>query len=190
MPSNGCGAQAAYVALRPKLFGAVLSAVGRTLAAMPSIRLQGMPRMADFARVLAAIDAACPELTGGKALELFIDQRRRVADEVIDGDAVALAILKLVKSMNGWWCGTADELLDGIRPDRPPRGWPLSARGLSGRLRRTVPALRAAGLYVHFDRKSNKNRDRYIDLTIESPSDKESGEQPSEPSETRKETEL
>ena len=35
-----------------------------------------MPRMADFARVLAALDTACPELTGGSALDLFSGQRQ------------------------------------------------------------------------------------------------------------------
>ena len=59
--------EAAYRDLRPRLLGGLLTAVARTLAALPAVRLRAMPRMADFAKVLAALDAACPELTGGRA---------------------------------------------------------------------------------------------------------------------------
>jgi hypothetical protein len=145
--------EAAYQTARPRLLGALLSALSRTLAALPNVRLDALPRMADFARVLAALDAACPELTGGRALQLFAGQRQRIAGEVVDSDLVAAAVVRLIES-RGRWSGTAAELLDALTPlgsdgrPRPPKGWPASARGMSGHLRRVTPALRAVGIEV------------------------------------------
>lgn len=68
-----------YQSIRPKLLGALLSALARMLVVLPAVKLAKLPRMADFARVLAALDQACPELTGGRALALFAGQRTRIA---------------------------------------------------------------------------------------------------------------
>ena len=70
------GLMEAYAEMRPRLLGALLSATVRTLSKLPDVVLATLPRMADFARILAAVDLACPELTGGRAMELFAGQRR------------------------------------------------------------------------------------------------------------------
>lgn len=139
--------EAAYQAARPRLLGALLSAASRTLAALPSVQLPTMPRMADFARVLAALDAACPELTGGRAFALFNAQRQRIAGEVVESDIVAAAVVRMIEA-RGQWSGTARDLLEVLTPQPLPRGWPASPRGLSGHLRRVVPALRGVGIEV------------------------------------------
>jgi hypothetical protein len=165
--------EAACRAMRPKLLGALLSATARTLATLPAVRLATMPRMADFAKVLAALDTACPELTGGQALALFAGQRDRIAAEVVDSDAVAAAVIRLMESRLSWR-GTAAELLVNMTPaeGRPPRHWPATARTMSGHLRRIMPALRGMGLEVVFTRQANRGRSRII--TIE-----KRGDQPS-----------
>lgn len=137
----------AYQAAMPRLLGALLAAVSRTLAALPGVQLKTMPRMADFARVLAALDSACPELTGGRALELFTGQRMRIAAEVVESDAVAAAVERLIEKC-GEWSGTASELLTELTPQPAPKGWPASARGMSGQLRRIISALRAVCIEV------------------------------------------
>lgn len=139
--------EAAYRAARPRLVGALLAAVSRTLAALTTVKLTTMPRMADFARVLAALDIACPELTGGQALALFSNQNKRIAGEVVESDIVAAAVVRFVDARDGW-SGTSAELLGELTTQHPPRGWPATARGLSGHLRRIVPALRAVGIEV------------------------------------------
>jgi hypothetical protein len=147
---------AAYAALRPRLLGGLLSAVAATLAALPGVTLAELPRMADFARVLAALDTACPDLTGGgRALTLFVNQRRRLADDVVAADPVAEAVVGLMDATiadpvtgNHAWAGTAAELLAALTPSHPPpaRGWPTTPRKLVGRLNRVRPALATVGI--------------------------------------------
>ena len=154
-----------YDDLRPMLFAGLLDAVSRTLAVLPDVELDSLPRMADFARVLAALDKACPELTGGGALELFVGQRKRIATDVVDGDPVAAAIVALMENREEWQ-GTASELLTAITPKgndgnpRPPRGWPGSPRGMAAQLKKVTPALRVVGIDVQHDRASDRNRTR------------------------------
>jgi hypothetical protein len=145
-----------------------LSALSRTLAALPDVCLKTMPRMADFARVLAALDAACPELTGGKALGLFAGQRQRIARDVVESDAVALAVAGLMESQNSWM-GTASELLEALTPEHPPKGWPQNARALVGRLRRVRPALGQTGICHIPPATTDKTRMHRIEKTAKLP---------------------
>lgn len=173
-----------YHNLRPRLLAGLLAAVSRTLAVLPEIQLETMPRMADFARVLAAVDRACPELTGfasggesGGALALFAGQRERIAEDVIESDAVAVAIVALVDSRGGSWSGTAGDLHAAITPDKPPKGWPKTGRGVIGPLKRITPALRQVGIDVS---KPEARTSRGQTYTIERVASEPS--QPSQPS--------
>ncbi len=169
---------AAYNSLRPRLLGALLSAVSRTLAALPGVKLAKMPRMADFARALAALDEACPELTGGKAVAIFDGQRQRIADEVVDGDAVALAVVKLMEGRETWH-GKAGELLAVLTaqcPEYKPKNWPTGPRSLSGRLRRLRPALLAGGIQHDPPAKADKTRMHRIEKTGNRPPEPPDGD--------------
>lgn len=142
-----------YADARPRLLAGLLSAAQRTLAALTHVTLDTMPRMADFARILAALDQACPELTGGRAFNLFVGQRDRIAGDVVDADPVAAAVAQLIDKC-GTWTGSTTDLLDALTPrsddgkPRPPRNWPRTARGLASHLRRVVTALLVVGIKV------------------------------------------
>lgn len=157
--------EAAYHAASPRLLAGLLSAVSRTLAVLPDVTLDTMPRMADFARVLAALDRACPELTEARALDLFMGQRERIAGDVVDADPVAAAVVKLIEQ-HGDWSGTPQELLDALSPameagtTRPPKGWPTSPQGIGSAMKRVTPALRTVGIEVERGRDSGRQRNR------------------------------
>ena len=151
-----------YAEARPRLLAGLLSAVSRTLAVLPEVELDTLPRMADFARVLAAVDRSCPELTGGRALELFIDQRDRIAADVIDSDAVATAMVSHVDNHGGRWRGTAKDLHEAITPDKPPKGWPANPRTMVARLKRITPALRQAGVEVTKPEVRTRRGQQYV----------------------------
>jgi hypothetical protein len=159
---------AAYRSMRPRLLGALLSAVVRTLAALPTIELHTMPRMADFARVLAALDMACPELTDGRALAVFDGQRKRIAGEVVESDAVALALVKMMDCRDSWK-GTAGELLAALTPTPIPKNWPSNGRAMSGRLRRLRPALLAVGIKHDPPAETDKTRIHRIERVANQP---------------------
>ena len=140
-------------AAAPRLLGALLTTTARTLAKMPTVKMPAeLPRLADFCRVAAALDEAAPEVTGRRALAAYLEQAERIADDVVQADPVAAAVLTFME----WrpeWSGTAAELLAVLHPRdkwgdpvRPPRGWPDTPQKLGSAIRRTAPALLALGI--------------------------------------------
>jgi hypothetical protein len=148
---------ATFEARRPRLFGALLDVLAAALSQLPHVRLERLPRMADFARVLAACDAA--GVTRG-ALDRYLGQRGRVMEEVVETDPFATAIIELVRK-RGTWRGTATQLLRAVDPIdpawRPPDCWP-KPNTVSGKLKRLTPALQAKGVTVTFERVGHDRR--------------------------------
>ena len=138
-----------YAKVLPQIFAGLLSAVSQTLAVMPDVKLTEMPRMADFAKVLCALDDACPALTGGVALQMYLGQRDRIAQDVIDSDPVASAIVGLMDK--GGWSGTSSDLVEVLESKfdgRLPKGWPNGPRQMTSMLQRVIPALKRRGIEV------------------------------------------
>jgi hypothetical protein len=126
----------------PRVFGALLGQVRVCKAKIPSVRLGSMPRMADFAMVLAALD----QIHGTDSLTAYRDQANSLALDAVTSDPFLAAITEHVTSR---WEGSAAELLELVQPEgKPPRSWPRSARGVAGVLKRNAPALRSAGWSV------------------------------------------
>jgi hypothetical protein len=96
----------------------------------------------------------------------------------LESDPVAEAVIALV-GRGGGWQGTASELLDRITPERRPRGWPQTPRGLSGALARLAPALRAHGII--FERHT-RGSDRLLTLRAGDPALSNLRIRPSRPS--------
>jgi hypothetical protein len=159
--------EAAFAQRRPRLLGALLDALSAALTRLPKVQLARLPRMADFARVLAACDAA--GVTCG-ALERFGGQQGRIAAEVLDGDPFGAAVVELVRE-RGTWSGTASELLRAVTPVAPisqmPDGWPR-CNHVRGRLKRLAPALAAHGVVVRLDRRGHGGK-RLIHLELVHP---------------------
>lgn len=132
----------ALSASRARILGALLTELSAVLRTLPHVNLASLPRMADFARVLAALDG----LRGTKVLDAYLGQRGRVVEDVLEADAVAAAVREL-----GDWQGTAGDLLKRITPeDKKPRDWPTNPRALVARLKRLVPALWQVGSEITF----------------------------------------
>ena len=126
----------------PSILGGLLSLSAETIALLPSVRLAASPRMADLARVLAAID----QLLGTAAFTRFTEQARTMAEDSLSSDPF-LAVMHEVELD---FTGKAADLLVKVTPDsdgwRAPRGWPKDPRSVTSLLKRNAPALRKAGL--------------------------------------------
>lgn len=133
----------AYASTQPSALGALLDLTSGVLAALPAVRLDELPRMADFARVLAALDQTC----GWDTLAAYRSATAEANQAVLEADPVAEAIVLLVRR-DGDWQGTASDLLAQITPERPPHGWPQTPQAITGALKRVAPALRASGISV------------------------------------------
>jgi hypothetical protein len=153
---------ALYATARPAVLGSLLDLTAEALGALPGVRLDELPRMADFARVLAAIDA----VRGWSTLADYTAAAAAASQAVLDGDPVADAVLALM-AQQAVWSGTAGELLARLSPEHRPPGWPRTPQAISGALKRMAPALRAsAGLSVEFP---PRGRSRIITLRAPDP---------------------
>ncbi len=160
----------AFATAHPRILGAVLDLAADVLAVLPKIHLAELPRMADFARVLAAVD----HILGTDALGSYLGQRDRIAEDVVEGDMVAQAVRDFAKAV-GTWEGTSAQLLERITPDRPQRGWPRTPRALSGIVSQYAPALRSVGVEVERGERTKAARAWVIRA-------RERGKSPSPPS--------
>ncbi|WP_433250390.1 ATP-binding protein [Streptosporangium sp. CA-135522] len=155
-----------FEADRPAILAALLDLLAKVLNRLPSIHLDRMPRMADFACVLAAVDA----VQGWSTLETYIASANNVAADALEGDPFGSAVVAFIQQ-HGQWSGTAGQLLEQVPPpDGYHPKWPKDATRASGQLKRLAPILRSVG--VMFDdtaRSADHYRHRLISL--KAPSD-------------------
>jgi hypothetical protein len=146
----------AWSKYRPAIYGALLDLAANVLRRLPEVRLDESPRMADFARVLAAVDAQL----GTQGMGRYTARAGRLAEDSLTSDSFIAHMVATRYTADG---RTSGEVLDDLTPDskewRRPRDWPKNARAVTGLLRRHAPALRATGWTVEDD-KGNNHRNR------------------------------
>lgn len=154
LPEQVLAAQ--YQRARPRLLGALLTALAEGLRNLETTQLEHSPRLADFARLIVAAEPCLPwEL--GAFLKAYGEMQGEAASTVLDGEPVAEALRGLMDGLaeTQEWRGTVKGLLEALNdqegyPDqhRPPQGWPRTARAFGAALRRLAPALRKTGYDV------------------------------------------
>jgi hypothetical protein len=140
---------AAWRSAHPAALGALLDTASQVLRLLPSIRRNGLPRMADFARVVLAVD----KVLGTDGYGRYTRQAARTSENVADSDSVCIAIRRRITAP---WDGSAADLLDELTGDKPPKDWPSTPQGMGGRLSRAAPVLRSLGWEVEYDRDARK----------------------------------
>jgi hypothetical protein len=149
----------------PHIFGALLETLVQVLAKLPTVHLDSMPRMADFAMILAAVDDVFN--TGRKGIKVYLEQRTHLAHDVIESDPVAAMLRKWANGPkwkptegDGSWKGSAGDMRALLMGDMstPPKGWPSTARSMSARLKKVAPALRHLGVIVEQGQRTESMR--------------------------------
>ncbi|PPK94222.1 hypothetical protein CLV92_108124 [Kineococcus xinjiangensis] len=156
-----------YRATAPLTLAGLLDLLAEVLAALPDVHLPQLPRMADFARLLAALDA----VTGWTTLAAYLARAEEANRAVMEADPLATAVRDLLDRQAVGWSGTSTELLATLNdhaPDPRPRNWPKNASVLGGSLRRLAPALRASGIEVTEQRTG---AGRFLNLRRTPPTD-------------------
>ena len=134
----------AFCAAHAKILGALLDRMVGALSVSGQVELDGLPRMADFARLLAAMDKS----VGTESLHTYSGQELRLAEDVLDSSGIAPYIIAVVEKA-GTLRGKASEILSAITPaGNTPKELKTTARKMSGEIRRLKPALEAAGYRV------------------------------------------
>ena len=151
----------AFESIRPKILGALYSAVSAALRNGPSVQLVRRPRLADFAEWIVAAEPVLP-WEPGTFLAAYSNSRIEALDQSIEGDPVATAILELLERQGEIRMTTKDLLvhLDASVSETTRRSnvWPRTPQGLSSALKRCLPGLRMVG--VEFSRVRSVDRSR------------------------------
>jgi hypothetical protein len=156
-------------AVLPAALGAVLDLVAAVLRELPTAAVPGPPRMADFARVLAALDAA----TGWDTLASYRAKVAAMSVSLIEGSTLARALYRLATEPTPGgldptpWEGTAAELLTALQrvcrqAGLPEAELPAGERKLGQRAREIAPALRRAGVDIRPGRRTQHRRSLVI----------------------------
>jgi hypothetical protein len=146
-----------------RILGALLDAVVMGLQRLPHVKIDHLPRMADFAVWATAAEAGFG-LSAGTFMRAYVGNRADAVEATLEDDPVATAILALTKGApeepNGpCWSGTCAELVKALKPyaddrTRKSRAWPANPRAMSSRLRRLVTFLREASVDVALPQKA------------------------------------
>lgn len=150
---------------RPLITGALFDAVSTGLRNIDSVRLEEMPRMADFVEWTVAAEAGLG-WEPGAFQAVYSSNRAKVVEAAFEANPVAVAIKEyMIFRCGASWEGTPTELLGalgGFVSDavKRSRSWPTTPAVLGNRIERAKPLLRDAGIIV--DR--HKATDRVITI--------------------------
>ncbi len=145
----------------PAIFGMMLDLLCDVLARLPEVSADNLPRMADFAVVLRALDAA----TGWQTADDYDRLTGNATAALVENSPFAVEIRKMMDGMPKWE-GTSTELLDGLQGQviasshTLPRGWPGSPAAAGKILTKLAPSLRRVGIEVAKDHERDGRRVR------------------------------
>jgi hypothetical protein len=144
---------------RPRILGTLLDALTVGLRRLPEMKLDQLPRMADFATWVSACEQSL-----GLVPEAFLKAYERSR---IDAQSLALEVSPLyepIRALVGTgFCGTTAELLAQLNKlvsddTRRSRRWPKAPNALSNALRRMATNLHETGIELEFGRPEHSGR--------------------------------
>jgi phage/plasmid primase-like uncharacterized protein len=142
--------EAAFAEALPAILGGLLDSFAKTLAKLPEVKLERLPRMGDYARLGEAMMRAQGH-EAGKFAALYETNRRDSVARGLDASPVAAAVREMAEASGGRLVfeGTMKSLLERLKDHRnDAEAWPKSPRGLGDALRRQRPALAQVGIDV------------------------------------------
>ena len=151
---------ASFRADQPLILGSVLDAVAHGLRELPGVKLERMPRMADFARWGVAVGRGLGWRPNA-FLSAYEKNRIAATEGSVDGSAIGCFLLELARRSVDLERSPTDLLrLLTTEVDHAvakSAGWPKSPQALTNELRRIAPQLRMRGIAVVF-RTAHKGR--------------------------------
>ena len=141
------------------IFGWLLDCVVAAFKNLPTTELESLPRMADFAKWVCAAETSIG-WNGERFLTAYRGNRRNANETAMEASEIGKPLVEFLNDHQQFE-GTATDLLNKLdeaadeasQKQRLAKnsGWPRSARGLSGKLRRLAPNLRQLGFDVEMD---------------------------------------
>ena len=151
----------------PQLLGYIFDTIAIVLRRICEVKLEELPRMADFAE-MGELIARCLGYPEGKFTETYNNNIGFTNEEAIESNPIATAIINLM-NINPTWIGKASDLkitLDELVSSKKDlasmmhtQQWPKTPRALVERVNEVIPNLKEIGVVIHFDKDLHtKNR--------------------------------
>lgn len=140
---------------KPRILGALLSAVSHALKHKADVKLSRLPRMADFAKWAVAAEGGMG-FSKGSFWRAYEGNQESSNEAALDSSP-AIEIREFMESLTTpRWTGTSTQLFQALtlmiinKGESPAakHGFPKSASALGTKLRRIAPNLRATGIEV------------------------------------------
>jgi hypothetical protein len=152
----------------PLILGGLLDAVAMALCELPSVKLDELPRMADFARFGEAIGRGLG-WQAGTFIKAYEENCRETTVAALDDSPLAIELLKMASwGMESRWTKSPTDMLrfleDGVsRKTLGSKNWPKTPTQFGNEVRRIAPHLRAHGIDFTFGKTV---KGRHITLTL------------------------
>jgi hypothetical protein len=170
--------EAAISERKASLLGALLDITVRGLQNIGSVKLDNLPRMADFAEWAYA----CLGDEGQDFLTVYTETRASGIMDLAENNRLPMAVYSFINSKDGkLWEGNSSLLLAELNqylhiyPGSEPQDWPRTPDKMGAELRRFTPALMAKAVSVSYKRTAKA---RVICLTLSPSVTKESLKKP------------
>jgi len=155
----------AFDAAAPAIFGYLLTGVAGALRDLPAVELPELPRMADFARWIAAAEHGLG-LFPGTLTAAYARNCAIVVNRTLDASPVATAVCMLMRADSAAvWNGEPTALFDVLSDGTPEStrrspSWPKTTNALSRELRRCASFLRSVGISVELELRTGRGSQR------------------------------
>jgi len=146
--------KAAFEKAGPRIFGAMLDVLVKAIQIYPTIKLEGLHRMADYIVWGCAITEAL-----GKDKQEFLDAYEKNVNqqnlEMVRASPISDALIKLMEEHPLGWEGTASQLFSlleekakELKISTRQKAWPKKPHVLSRRLNELAPSLPVVGYEI------------------------------------------
>jgi hypothetical protein len=157
--------QSEFEMILPHLLGYIFDMIAKILDRIGEVKLEELPRMADFAE-MGELIARCLGYEPGKFTETYNRNIGFTNEEAIESSPVATALIELMDSIPVWTgkaSGLKIQLSDLIESKREySKNWPKSPRALRERLKEIEPNLKEVGIVISYKEDSHTKSDTLI----------------------------
>jgi len=149
-----------FEAAKPRILAALLDGLVMAVRNRRSVRLERLPRMADFAVWVTAAEAAFG--WDGDFMAAYTRNQQEAVEVGIEASPVGTALLALMSERDRW-SGKPTELmaaLADIAGEKASRSkaWPQSTKGLKNALTRLAPSFRKLGIRIERSNRGDLGR--------------------------------
>ena len=142
----------------PIIFGALLGGLSEGLRRYGEVRLDRLPRMADFCKWAVACERSYWD--PGTFMATYGDAQASATEDVLEASPVGQKLREWLEE-NATFDGTSTELLDRLNQhlqnEQSPRGWPANGSLMGKQLTRLAPSLRKLGITAELRRARRGN---------------------------------